>query len=89
MSYLWTHFILEAPIITNESEEEIPIKGGSKNSIGVMVLIKSDLMQYDIQESKLWKWVIMFFNKMKHYVGENIKFFELRPFSYAKGANDD
>lgn len=53
MSYLWTHFILEAPIITNESEEEISIKGGSKNSIGVMVLIKSDLMQYDTQESKL------------------------------------
>lgn len=41
----------------------------------------------DPEESKLCKWVTIFYNKLKHYVAENIKFFELRPYAYAKGVD--
>lgn len=78
---------MEPPIITNESQEEIEVRIGSpysKNSIGLMLLIKADTMYSDPQESKLCKWANMFYEKMNKYVAENIKFFELRPFAYLK-----
>lgn len=74
----------DPPYITNESEEEIEIPGSSKNSIGTMLLIKSDLMKNDPQESKLCYWAILFYQKMQNYVNDNIKFFELRPYAYGR-----
>jgi hypothetical protein len=72
----------DAPYISNESEEEIEIPGGSVNSIGTMLLIKSEIMKNDPQESKLCYWATLFYDKMQSYVNDNIKFFELRPFAY-------
>ena len=60
--------------------------GGSKNSIGYMVLIKADKMKSDPQEIKLCNWATAFYEKMKGYVNDNIKFFELRPYAYATEA---
>jgi hypothetical protein len=77
---------MDPPEITNESQEEVEVAGGSKNSIGVMLLIKANRMRDDPQEKKLCNWANMFYNKMNKYVAENIKFFELRPFAYANQA---
>ena len=74
----------DPPMITNENEEDVEILGGSKNSIGVMLLIKSDIMKSDPQEMKLCHWATLFYDKMHKYVNENIKLFELRPYSFAK-----
>jgi len=74
---------IDPPEITNETQEEVEISGGSKNSIGVMLLIKAHTMATDPQEQKLCKWANMFYEKLSKYVAENIKFFELRPYAYA------
>mmetsp|Transcript_19979 Transcript_19979/g.17655 ORF Transcript_19979/g.17655 Transcript_19979/m.17655 type:complete len:86 (+) Transcript_19979:1079-1336(+) len=71
------------PEITNESMEEVEIAEGNKNSIGVMLLVKSQKMKTDPQEQKLCTWVNLFYDKIHQYVNDNIKFFELRPFAYA------
>lgn len=75
---------MEPPAISNETKQEIEVKGGSKNSIGVMLLIKAEEMHSDPQEMKLCKWATMFHSKMKDFISENFKFFELRPFDYAR-----
>lgn len=75
---------MDPPEVTNEGNEEVDVQGGTKNSIGVMLLIRAEDMQTDPQEAKLCKWAVMFHEKMKNYVAENFKLFELRPFSYAK-----
>lgn len=74
----------DPPRITNPSQQEVEILGGSKNSIGVMLLIKSETMKNDPQECKLSHWATLFYEKMHKYTNDNIKFFELRPYGYAK-----
>ena len=55
----------DPPTITNESNEEVDVSGGMKNSIGVMKLIKAEDMQTDSQEIKLWRWAVELYDKMK------------------------
>ena len=75
---------MDPPDFTNETESEIEVPGGTKNSIGVMLLIKGHTMATDPHEAKLCKWSTSFFTKMGKYVADTVKFFELRPFAYAQ-----
>ena len=56
---------------------------GINTSIGKLVYMREhDINTSDLQ-SKLCRWVVLFFQKMGPYTAEKPKYFELRPYSYA------